>query len=624
MRGSLKTRRRKRSFGSFLELTCFEEGINVTQLLPPWWDQWKSSLPSKPACWIIDGLDECELDNRGIPKRIVRAIAEVPAKSHRSKLRLIILSRDRDMLKEFEDELRPLYAELGSDGPLVLRMAPLDRDEAARMLGSRSEFDRVAEIIKQYDGLAGIAGYPRVLTFLGGWKGKEPLSPADVWEAILKDLLKEHNSVKDGRISSELEHRFKAVGRIAAVSMLSGQHELFLSSGNSTNPGLVLEDVFPLTSRSNLPETMRVAARESIRIGGPFRSSIEGGFRFGQRNIRDWFCAFGLRDMELEQLRGAVADDRGPLPYLVDMLHLLKHVSKEPDVRAWLASVLAPLGPSSGDAPWGLEDALQQVDRLEAIAAQSPSSLNLYDDEQLMRLEAPGLGKHIAGRLKDVNRPVTVRKLLMDIASTLKYSEAVGPAVEIVLDESQDIRVREWATMLVRKLGIAEDAARLDGPIAMSGGRSDDERSLRAQVILTLLVHGIWSVYKALRYAPRENPRVTDTTSFLLYEMEKRVTADDARHDHFRLSCPKAAWEQTGGRRDIAAPKPAEKAPCSLHKETRRRAATLTHRPSHACPAVVPGNRRLRMSAISMASSCSVFGSMRTDAGGYTATSYRR
>ncbi len=90
----------------------------------------------------------------------------------------------------------------------------------------------------------------------------------------------------------------------------------------------------------------------------------------------------------------------------------------------------------------------------------------------------PGLGKHIAGRLKDVNRPVTVRKLLMDIASTLKYSEAVGPAVAIVLDGSQDIRVREWATMLVRKLGIAEDAARVDGPIAMYGGRSDDERSL--------------------------------------------------------------------------------------------------------------------------------------------------
>ncbi len=255
---------KKLRFGSFLELTCFEEGINGTQLLPPWWDQWKSSLLSKPACWIIDGLDECELDNRGIPKRIVRAIEEVPAKSHRSKLRLIILSRDRDMLKEFNDELRPLYTELGSDGPLVLRMAPLDRDEAARMLSSRFEFDRVAEIIKQHDGLAGIAGYPRVLTFLGGWKGKEPSSLADVWEAILKDLLKEHNSVKDGRISSELEHRFKAVGRIAAVSMLSGQHELFLSSGNSTNPGLVFEDVFPLTSRSNLPETMRVAVRESI------------------------------------------------------------------------------------------------------------------------------------------------------------------------------------------------------------------------------------------------------------------------------------------------------------------------------------------------------------------------
>ena len=218
-------------------------------------------LPEEPACWIIDGLDECEPDHQGILKRIVREIADVPANSHRSHLRLIFLSRDRHWLKGFEDELRPLYAELGSDGPLVLRMAPVDRDEAARMLGSSSALDRVAEIIEQYDGLAEIAGYPRVLSFLGEWKGKGPLSPADVWEAILKDLLEEHNRVKDRRFGSELEHRFEAVARIAAVSVLSGQHDLYLSGGESISPGLTLGDVFPLTTQADRPTAMRVAAR---------------------------------------------------------------------------------------------------------------------------------------------------------------------------------------------------------------------------------------------------------------------------------------------------------------------------------------------------------------------------
>ena len=211
------------------------------------------------------------------------------------------------------------------------------------------------------------------------------------------------------------------------------------------------------------------------------------------------------------------------------MLHLLKQASKEPDVRAWLASIMAALGPSSGDAPWGLEEALTQLDHLEAIAAQSPSNLYIYDDEQLKRLEAPGLGKRVAGRLKDANRPATVRKLLMDIAQVLDSREAVAPALGIVLDETQDIQLRERAVILVRRVGTAEDAGRLDGPIARAGGESADARSLQAQAILTLLEHGVWSVHQAARYAPQENPGVMDTTSFLLYEMEKRVTADDAR-----------------------------------------------------------------------------------------------
>lgn len=49
-------------FGTFHELNCFEESISVLQLMPRWWTQWKSSQPAGAACWIIDGLDECEPD----------------------------------------------------------------------------------------------------------------------------------------------------------------------------------------------------------------------------------------------------------------------------------------------------------------------------------------------------------------------------------------------------------------------------------------------------------------------------------------------------------------------------------------------------------------------------------
>ena len=115
------------------------------------------------------------------------------------------------------------------------------------------------------------------------------------------------------------------------------------------------------------------------------------------------------------------------------------------------------------------------------------------------------------------------------MASALKFAEAVTPALEIVLDEEQEPQIREWAAIVLRKLGTRADVSQLDGPIAMARRKTYAGRSLKSQVILTLLVHGVWTVRQAFRFAPQENPDVTDTTSFLIYEMEKRVTADDAR-----------------------------------------------------------------------------------------------
>ena len=517
-------------YGSFRTLTRFEEGISSAQLLPEWWDHWKKLLPGRPAYWIVDGLDECEESHRGVPKQITREIAELPDQSHRSELRLILLSRDRAWLKDFEADLRRAYGNIGWDAPAVLRMAPLDRNEAADMLGSRVTFDKVATTIGQCKDLAGIAGYPRVLTYLGAREDKGPLSAVHVWNAILKDLLEEHNYVKVRSLTTQAEDRFEAVARIGAVITLAGQHHFHSSATESTVPGPALADIFPLKPPAERARHMRAAASESIRIGGPFRTSIEGALRFGHRNIRDWFCAFGLRFLELERLRAFVIDDSGPLPRLVDMLHLLKQVSDHADVRHWLTSILAPLGPASSDAPWGLEEALEQLDHLERIASQSPSNLYIYDPEQLMRLEAPGLGMQLASRLSDATRHSTVRKLLMDIAQAIKAREAVAPALEIVFDSTtQESRLRERALILVRELGTAKDAAQLDGPIARDSAAGVDERSLQAQAILTLVKHGIWTVYQAAQFVPKEHPGVMDTTSLLFYEMEKNVTADDAR-----------------------------------------------------------------------------------------------
>jgi hypothetical protein len=467
-------------------------------------------------------LDECEHSHPGFWDRIVREIEEVPPETHRLRLRLLVFTRERSWLPEFEERLGRCYVSQGP-GMLSVRMAPLDRREAAEMIGSEAGFERIADLIRRNE-LSAIAGYPRVLAHLRDWRGG-PLSVAEVWEAILKDLLCEHTHARK-QPTTELEDRFEAATRIAVVLTLADRGEL--SGGSSAGQDPTIEEIFPFTGVNRGADVLRRAARESSRLG-PFCSTPDGGYRFVQQNVRDWLCAFGLRGLGLGRLRPAVAGEGGQLPHLVDMLHLLKRISPDPEVRAWLEATLSPLGPGPADAPWGLEEALGQIDRLEAIAARSPSNLSLAGDEGLGRLEAPGLGKHLASRLSEAGRPTTVRKLILDIALAIGAPEVVTSAVDIVLDERQDVDLREWAAIVVRRLGNLDDARRLEGLVDMTRGRDRGERSLRAQVVLILLETGLWSAYRAARRSPRETQGIGDSTYMLLYEIRQRVTADDAR-----------------------------------------------------------------------------------------------
>ena len=254
-------------FGRYLHLTCFEESVASHELLPPWWGEWASNPSAPPACWMIDGLDESEQGQPGIWRRIIRAINELPDQDHRRALRLLILSRDRDWLKDLENELEELYP--GSDAPLVLRLAPLDRHDATQML-SAVDMERVVGLIGRFR-LEAIAGYPRVLTYLRDWRGDQELSEAQVWRGILSDLLHEHNRQRAGIYHSEPEERFQATSRIAAVSLLSGHSEI--TNVPRSPSGLTVSDSFPLRPAPDRAKALRRAASDAFHMGGPFNGT---------------------------------------------------------------------------------------------------------------------------------------------------------------------------------------------------------------------------------------------------------------------------------------------------------------------------------------------------------------
>jgi hypothetical protein len=70
----------------------------------------------------------------------------------------------------------------------------------------------------------------------------------------------------------------------------------------------------------------------------------------------------------------------------------------------------------------------------------------------------------------------------------------------------------------------------LEGPIAETPGSCESDDRLRAILILELLNRGLWPVWRAALHAPARAFGMLDHRAYLLSEIERRMTVEDARH----------------------------------------------------------------------------------------------
>ena len=120
-------------------LTPLEDFVSGDSLEPPWWQEW--TVDTTNGVWIVDALDEGYERERGIPFKIVQMIQSLSC-AQRERLRLIILSRDYDVVAVVQNELQPLY-EGQHDAYKRLVLAPLDRVEANNLVGPRRSINNV-------------------------------------------------------------------------------------------------------------------------------------------------------------------------------------------------------------------------------------------------------------------------------------------------------------------------------------------------------------------------------------------------------------------------------------------------------------------------------------------------
>jgi hypothetical protein len=510
------------AFRERLCLTEFGRHGAERSLPPDWWEEWRCATPAFSACWIIDALDEGEERLGGVRERVLQAVGDLDG-DHRGRLRLLILSRQREWLAEFRTALGQAY-ELVWPLQVVpeFHLAPLHQEAAREMLAAYpGAFDRVVGLIRRFN-LQPVAGYPAALDYLRRQHTDTGLTVVSVWRGLLQHLLGEPDSGRRRGLRSESEERFSAAARIAAVLMLTGGEQVVDHTLPSGLPALA--DVFP----SGSDRALRQAAREACDVG-PFLPTAEGGYRFAQRNILDRLAAFGLAGLGVVQLRSALCDGQGrPAPRHRDLLPLLRRISSDPEVHEWIDRLGGGLPLPSDLAGLTLADSLGYIDQLERVAADAPPGMWLHG-EDLRNLAVPGLGDELAARLRDSRRNAAGKDLLLDIARATDPYPVLEAALDLVLDSDQPNVLRRRALLLISQHGGDTHFRRLANPVARGPASTRADQQLRATVIRHLLERRLWTVPEAAAYALPAEPHVIDDRRVLLHLIQDRMSAEDAR-----------------------------------------------------------------------------------------------
>jgi len=502
-------------FGDRVALAPLEEYDGAANVPPrAWWDRWRQASTAQPSLWLIDALDEADPRLHATLQRILRELGE----AHRRALRVVVFTRPREWLRSFCDELAEIYR---GTPPRRVHLAPLTRKDAENFLG-RDAFERVISTIRNC-GLQSIAGYPRVLGHLGNLPAAATPDIVAVWRGILMELVKDPQHRREEALlqRSEPELRFEVSARLAAVLSISSRQAVYFDAIDPDTP--TIASVFPAGAHENLE---RCALRDALGLGGLFRDTPTGAYRFAQRHLQDWMCAFGLQNFSLRRLQSALADGWKPYARHHDMLMLLRRISADSQVRTWLQESLNPL--LIADAkPWDLNEALTWLDRLEELARRSPWDLQLYHEE-LGRLDAPGLGLEFAIRLADTNRKPASKNLLIDVAAAIGSIEVVGPAVEILMNPSHEGSLRLNSASFVAKFASPQQLKELEGPAARARNKTGRERRIKAKIISGLLDKGVWTPAEAARHAPLPSGTINDVRGLLMYRLAHEMKVGDA------------------------------------------------------------------------------------------------
>jgi hypothetical protein len=487
----------------FTQLVDHSVGLSVA---PAGWQDWLSS--GRQTTWVIDSLDEGDVIQTNLHQHLLLLLRGLND-SAKLRLRIVMFCREAEIPDSLQHQLTALY---GNDF-IAAELLPLTRTEARKLLGEAT-FTSVLEAIKK-NKLQGVAPYPRPLQFI--WDNlKRPLNSVDIWRGVLKELLDDPRKTRADAVN--LEERFAAAEHLACVMTLAGVDRV--SRGGDDIDGHPLGEMVRESTKSGT--ITRAKARQALN------STMFNNGRFAQKNVREWMCAYALKDMLLTRVKGLLTDKEGQLNRTHNgVLALLQRIGSEP-IRDWIFEKSGGVVLRS-DHALTIDELREVLDQLEAIAETTPRSLRIWSAENFRTLNVHGIGEELAARLTDAGRSVRRRTLSLDIAYAVGAGETVEPAMEILKNSSSPDEMLEPALILVRDLATPSQLYALEDFVQTAAPLSRVQKAVVSLLIRFYLESGRWTTSEAVRHLPDDDGDVLDSTSVLYHVLTEHLDVGGAR-----------------------------------------------------------------------------------------------
>jgi hypothetical protein len=405
---------------------------------------------------FLDSLDECLLRVDTAASIIADELQKFAV--HKRRLRLYIASRTAPWPSFLEIWLNEFF---GESELRILEIAPLRRKEvlvAAELEGVQDQTLFVQQVIDK--GVTALAIKPVTLAFLiGSWRKRNsfPTTLLDLYREGCRRLCDEDSLERRAapRLLVDSNARFATASRIAALTQLGNRFAVWKGrpSEIASDEDVPLHELvgdeeagFPVTAdliRSTL-DTGLFSSRGSDRIGWAHLTYAE-------------FLASGYLNehaLSLSQLRTLFFHPSGTglVPQLTEVAawtalnnpELLREIARE-DPLALLNSGVAEV----------TDDERKMI--VEGLIAQCRKGKYLHfhwgRSAAYARLAHPQLGEQLLNELSQPDRNVQTKSFVISVGQACQQHVLCDRAVEMALDEAEDIGVRQYSVYLLSELG---------------------------------------------------------------------------------------------------------------------------------------------------------------------------